>query len=86
VARRLVRAPHVALPNVLTGERAVPELLQGDATEPGVAAVARALLEDDARGHAGALAARLRALLAPADPRPFGDRVAALLDGWLGPA
>jgi len=30
VARRLVKVPHVALANLIAGERAAPELLQGD--------------------------------------------------------
>jgi lipid-A-disaccharide synthase len=32
VARRLVRVPHVALPNLVAGERLVPERIQADAT------------------------------------------------------
>jgi lipid-A-disaccharide synthase len=32
VARRLVRVPHVALPNLVAGERVVPERIQSDAT------------------------------------------------------
>ena len=41
IARRLVRVPYMALPNLIAGERVVPELLQDDvAPEP----LARALL------------------------------------------
>lgn len=32
IARRLVKAPHVALPNILAGARLVPELIQDEAT------------------------------------------------------
>lgn len=32
IARRLVKAPHVALPNILAGARLVPELIQEEAT------------------------------------------------------
>ena len=32
VAKRLVRTPHIALPNVLLGRRAYPELLQDEVT------------------------------------------------------
>jgi lipid-A-disaccharide synthase len=31
IARRLVRVPHVAMPNLIAGERVVPEFLQGEA-------------------------------------------------------
>ncbi|HCZ48596.1 MAG TPA: lipid-A-disaccharide synthase, partial [Gammaproteobacteria bacterium] len=32
IARRLVRTPHVAIPNLLAGERLVPEFIQHAAT------------------------------------------------------
>src|SRR5690606_32029129 len=32
IVRRLVKAPHVALPNIIAGETLVPELLQDAAT------------------------------------------------------
>jgi lipid-A-disaccharide synthase len=81
IARRLVRTPHVALPNVLLGRRAFPELLQDEVTPPALAAAARALLDrrDEAAGDARAL----RAILAPPSPEPFGARVAGLLLPWL---
>jgi lipid-A-disaccharide synthase len=41
IARRLLRVDHVALPNLVVGDRVVPELLQRDATPE---ALARALL------------------------------------------
>jgi lipid-A-disaccharide synthase len=81
VARRLVRTPHVALPNVLLGRRAYPEILQGDVTPGRIAEEARALLARP--GEARALAAEIRAALAPPSARPFGVRVADLVLPWL---
>jgi lipid-A-disaccharide synthase len=83
VARRLVRVPHVALPSVVLGERAMVERLQGDATPETLAEDLRALLAPEATTRAARLAERLRAALATSDARPFGARVAALLDDWL---
>jgi lipid-A-disaccharide synthase len=82
IARRLVRTPHIALPNVLLGRRAYPELLQDDVTAPRLAACARALLEQ--REASIRLAAELHAALAPPSAAPFGRRVAELLLPWLG--
>jgi len=48
IARRLIRVPHVAIPNLLAGRLLVPELLQTDATPEKLAAAARVLLEDSA--------------------------------------
>ena len=81
VARRVVRTPHVALPNVLLGRRAYPELLQGEVTPARLAAEARRLLAR--REEAQALAAELRAVLAPPSARPFGFRVAERMLPWL---
>lgn len=46
MARRLVRVPHVALPNLIAGARVVPELLQEDATPAGLAREVMTLLDD----------------------------------------
>jgi lipid-A-disaccharide synthase len=46
LARRLIRVPHVALANLVAGERVVPELLQGDATAPLLAQHLLPLLDD----------------------------------------
>ena len=80
LARRLVRTPFVALPNVLLARRAFPELLQGDATADRIAAAARDLL---ARGDASAIAAELRAVLETPGQASFGARVADLLLPWV---
>jgi len=48
LARRLIRIEHVALPNLVAGERLVPELLQGDATPEALARALAPLLDVDA--------------------------------------
>jgi hypothetical protein len=45
LARRLVQVDHVALANLVAGERVVPEFLQGEATPGKLAAAVRPLLE-----------------------------------------
>src|SRR5580704_14142082 len=80
-ARRLVRTPHIALPNVLLGRRAYPEIVQDEVTPARLASEARALL--GRREETLALAAELRAVLAPPSPLPFGRRVEELLLPWL---
>ncbi|MDC3959418.1 lipid-A-disaccharide synthase [Polyangium jinanense] len=83
LARRLVRTPHIGLPNVLLGRRAYPELLQDAVTNRSLAATAAALMNDAQKARAKADARALDALLRPPSPGPFGARVAALLDPWL---
>ena len=70
LARRVVRTPHIALPNVLLGRRAYPEVLQDEVTPARLAAEGRRLL--GRREEALALAAELRAVLAPPSSRPLG--------------
>ncbi len=48
IARRLVRVPRIGLPNLVLGEGAAPELIQGGATGPAIAAAAARLLSDGA--------------------------------------
>ncbi len=81
LARRLVRTPHVALPNVLLGRRAFPELLQGDVTPGRLAAAAAALLAG--RDETLQLAGDLARILAPPSRAPFGRRVAELILPWM---
>lgn len=81
LARRLVQTPLMALPNILLNRRAIPELFQGEAT---VSSIARAAEGVFARsGEAHAIGEELRAILRPPSSEPFGDRVAALMEGWL---
>lgn len=83
VGRRLVRVPHIGLPNVLLGRRASPELLQDNARGPAIAAASRAMLTPEARAQAQADATALRAMLMPPGPLSFAAHVAALLKPWL---
>lgn len=46
LARRLVRVDHVALANLVAGDRVVPELLQGDVRPESLAAAVAPLLDD----------------------------------------
>lgn len=46
--RRMLYLPYIGLPNILAGERLVPELLQGKATPAALAAALLALLRDTA--------------------------------------
>jgi len=46
VARRVVRVPHVALPNLVAGERIVPERIQSDATPERLAGDLCSLLDE----------------------------------------
>lgn len=49
---RLVKTPYAALPNILSGEALVPELLQGAATPAAMAAAVQPLLTDSAAAQA----------------------------------
>ncbi len=49
VVRRMVKVPHVALPNLLAGEPLVPEYLQQDATPQALAGAVLEMLDDAAR-------------------------------------
>jgi len=80
LARRLVRVPHIALANLVAGERIAAELIQDAATPASLAEAVLPLLPGGAE-RAGALAAlaRVRARLVPdADGVPVAERVAAL--------
>jgi lipid-A-disaccharide synthase len=48
IARRMIRVPHVGLPNILCGEAVVPEFLQDDATPENLAQAVGNLLADAA--------------------------------------
>ncbi len=81
VAQRLVRTPHIALPNVLLGRRAYPELMQDEVTPARIAEAARELLERRNASHV--VATDLRARLAIAGDASFGERVATSLEDWI---
>jgi len=81
LARRLLRTEHVALPNLLLGERRFPELLQERFTPSGIADELSRLLADPERHRA--TAAELREVMRPEGPGTFGERTAALLRPWI---
>jgi lipid-A-disaccharide synthase len=66
IARRLVRVDHIAMANLLAGERVVPEFVQRAATPAALAAETQRLLEDpQARAVMRAGLMRARASLGP---------------------
>jgi lipid-A-disaccharide synthase len=81
IARRLVRTPHVAIPNLLAGERLVPEFIQHAATPVALGAALAGLLEPDANA---AMQARLEALRPPPGTDPAERAADAVLEvaGW----
>jgi lipid-A-disaccharide synthase len=88
VAKHLVDVPHVALVNLVAGERVVPELIQDDATpETLAAALLRLLREGEERTRVVADLARVRAQLAgDSDGLTTAERVSALAAELLGQA
>lgn len=81
LARRLVRVDHIGLVNLIAGSRAVPELLQADATAPQLAGHLLPFL-DLSHPERARVVARLGAvrdaLRPPGDGGRVADRVAAL--------
>jgi lipid-A-disaccharide synthase len=47
MVKRKIKLPYVGLPNILLGEKVVPELLQYDATAPKLAEAVIQLYEDE---------------------------------------
>jgi len=79
VARALVRTKHYALPNLLLGRRAFPELLQRDVTARGIAGAVAHSLDNRAE-----LTAECDAVLAAlGEQRTPSVEVAAMLQPWL---
>lgn len=81
LARRLLRTPHVALPNILLGERRFPELLQERFTPDAIADELARLLADPERHRESS--DELREILRPAREGTLGERTAALMRPWL---
>lgn len=81
IAKRLVRIPYVALPNILAGEFVVPELLQEDATPENLAQALLNLLAD--KSVRAATAERFAALH-EALRQGTGERAAAALLPLMG--
>lgn len=81
LARRLLRVDNLALPNLILGRRAVPELLQERAQPEAIAALLEARLDAAARAAARALGRELRAGLGPGGAaRRAADLAEELLD------
>lgn len=81
LARKLIRTPFMALPNILLNRPAIPELFQAEATVPSIARAAEDVLARP--GEAQGIAEELGWILRPPSSDPFGDRVAALMADWL---
>jgi len=86
VAKRLVRVEHVGLVNLVAGERAVPELLQDDATPSSIAEAVEPFLDpgSPARARAVASLGRVRSRLAPPDGRGVAEHVVDLAAQVMG--
>ena len=83
LGKQLIRTPFIALPNILLGRRAFPELLQDDATADAFAKAGRTLLAPDAKERALSATRTLQTMLTPKEPGNFGERTARLLRPWL---
>jgi len=79
MGRALVRVDHIAMPNLIVGRQAVPELVQGDLTPEALASeLVRLLTDREARGRMEGALAEVRAKLA--GPGAFPRAAAAVLD------
>jgi lipid-A-disaccharide synthase len=76
IAKRLVRTPHVAIPNLLAGRRLVPEFIQHAATPAALGAALAGLLDPAANA---AMQAELAALHPPTDVDPAERAAQAVL-------
>lgn len=67
LARRLVKLPHFAMPNIVAGKEVIPEFIQHDVTGEKLAEATLALLEPTRREQVRALLAQVRAALGDGD-------------------
>lgn len=86
LAKRLVRVDHVGLVNLVAGERAVPELLQDEATAASIANAIEPFLDPDSAVRARAVTSlgRVRSRLAPPDGRGVAEHVVDLAAQVMG--
>lgn len=86
LARRLVEVEHIALANLMAGERVVPELVQDEATAERLAEAVRPLLDDGPeRSRVLEGLARARASLGtPGAAARVAKMAEELLSGWPG--
>jgi len=77
IARMLVKVPHIAMPNLLLGERVVPELIQADYTADSLVAELERYLESEA--HREAVQSRLRTVRETLVRPGAADRAADLV-------
>jgi lipid-A-disaccharide synthase len=91
IARRFLRTPFVALPNVVLGAAVYPELLDRDVEPRRMARALAVVLERRATFEAHAQALRARLAWSPSSPRSTAEavgqssaeRAASLLAPWL---
>jgi len=77
IARRVVRLPHIGLPNIVAGRAVAPELIQGDLSGERLAATLAPWLDDPG------VAARARAELVAVRDRLGGAGASARAAAWL---
>jgi lipid-A-disaccharide synthase len=82
IARRVVRVPHVAMANLIAGERIVPEFLQGDAKPERIAAEVLRWIGDE--GLRRRTSARLLEAAARLGPGGAPDRAARVILEEIG--
>jgi lipid-A-disaccharide synthase len=77
IARRVIRLPHIGLPNIIAGREVAPELIQGDLTPGRLAAALAPWLDDEVER------ARVRAGLGTVRERLGGPGASARAAAWL---